>query len=151
MRATQGPRSSTLRTLFCRRDLGDLAQPTQEARPRAPLRVDLHHSVQPCSLFEGQRLNEQALDAMLCQRLDKPGEPLERRQPRRNEVCLDGPCGVANSQTLGTAVQTANTWSLAWEPTKFDHVKHHILFVYAHSNVTGEVRLLNLEFDIVPN
>ncbi|HLZ25844.1 MAG TPA: hypothetical protein VKV73_00815 [Chloroflexota bacterium] len=68
----------------------------------------------------------------------------------RVQVCLDGPCGVANSQTLGTAVQTGNTWSLAWQPTKYDHVRHHVLFVYARSNVTGEERLLNLEFDIVP-
>jgi hypothetical protein len=68
----------------------------------------------------------------------------------RVQVYLDGPRGVANSQTLGTAVQTQNTWSLGWEPTKFDHVRHHVLFVYAHSNVTGEERLLNLEFDIEP-
>ena len=69
----------------------------------------------------------------------------------RVQVYLDGPRGVANSQTLGTATQTDNTWSLAWEPTKYDHVRHHVLFVYAHSNVTGEERLLNLEFDIVPH
>jgi hypothetical protein len=66
----------------------------------------------------------------------------------RVQVYLDGPRGVADSQNLGTATQTENQWSLAWEPTKFDHVKHHILFVYAHSAVTGEERLLNLEIDI---
>jgi hypothetical protein len=68
----------------------------------------------------------------------------------RVQVCLDGPCGASGSQTLGIATQTDNTWSLAWEPTKYDHVKHHVLFVYAHSSVTGEERLLNLEIDIVP-
>ena len=66
------------------------------------------------------------------------------------QVSLDGPLGQPNSQTLGTAVQVDNLWSLVWEPTKYDHVRHHVLWVYAHSAVTGEVRLLNLEFDIVP-
>jgi hypothetical protein len=66
-------------------------------------------------------------------------------------VYLDGPPDVAGSQTLGTAVQTNTTWALAWEPTKFDHVRHHIFYVYAHSSVTGEVRLLNQEVNIVSN
>ena len=57
---------------------------------------------------------------------------------------------LPGSQNLGIANQTDNLWSLAWEPTKFDHVKHHVLFVYAHSSVTGEQRLLNREIDIVP-
>jgi hypothetical protein len=61
----------------------------------------------------------------------------------RVQVYLDGPRGVADSQTIGTATQDANTWFLAWQPTKYDHVKHHTLFVYAHSNVTGEERLVN--------
>jgi hypothetical protein len=68
----------------------------------------------------------------------------------RVQVYLDGPPDVAGSQTLGTATQVDNTWSLAWEPTKFDHVRHHILFVYAHSSVTGEQRLVNEEIMIVP-
>jgi hypothetical protein len=68
----------------------------------------------------------------------------------RVQVYLDGPRGVADSQNLGTAVQVDNTWSLPWEPTKFDHVRHHVLFVYAHSNVTGEERLINQEMDIIP-
>jgi hypothetical protein len=67
----------------------------------------------------------------------------------RIQAYLDGPRGVAGSIYLGTATQVDNTWSLAWEPTKYDHVKHHVLFIYAHSNVSGEERLLNLEFDIV--
>ncbi|MGI9149213.1 MAG: hypothetical protein ACR2IK_22135 [Chloroflexota bacterium] len=68
----------------------------------------------------------------------------------RVQVYLDGPRGVPDSQTLGTATQLDNTWSLAWEPTRFDHVRHHILFVYARSSVTGEERLVNLEVNIIP-
>jgi hypothetical protein len=60
-------------------------------------------------------------------------------------VDLDGPHGTAGSQPLGVAVQTANTWALDWQPTKYDHVKHHVLWVYAHSSVTGEERLLQQE------
>jgi hypothetical protein len=66
----------------------------------------------------------------------------------RVEVDLDGPRGQAGSQPLGIAVQTGNTWALAWQPTQYDHVKHHILFVYAHSSVTGEERLLNQEITL---
>jgi hypothetical protein len=67
----------------------------------------------------------------------------------RVQAYLDGARGVADSQNLGTAALSGNTWSLAWEPTRYDHVRHHVLFVYAHSNVTGEERLVNLEIDIV--
>jgi hypothetical protein len=67
----------------------------------------------------------------------------------RVQVYLDGPRGVADSQNLGTATQAGNEWSLAWEPTKFDHVKHHFLFVYARSTVSGEERLLNQEINII--
>jgi hypothetical protein len=66
----------------------------------------------------------------------------------RVEVDLDGPSGTAGSQPLGIATQDGQTWSLAWEPTRYDHVKHHILFVYAHSSVTGETRLLNQEITL---
>ncbi|MCA1647776.1 MAG: hypothetical protein LC797_20710 [Chloroflexi bacterium] len=67
----------------------------------------------------------------------------------RVQVYLDGPRGVEGSQNLGTATQTDNTWALAWEPTKFDQVAHHILFVYARSSVTGEERPANQELNIV--
>jgi len=67
----------------------------------------------------------------------------------RVQVFLDGPRGTDGSQDLGIAAQTANTWSLAWEPTKFDHVMHHVLWVYARSSVTGEERLANQEVNIV--
>jgi hypothetical protein len=66
----------------------------------------------------------------------------------RVEVFLDGARGTAGSQNLGTATQVGNEWSLAWEPTKFDKVPHHVLWIYARSNVTGEERLLNREIDI---
>jgi hypothetical protein len=68
----------------------------------------------------------------------------------RVQVYLDGARGVAGSENLGTANQVGNTWSLAWEPTKFDHVRQHHLWVYARSSVTGEERLLNLDIEIVP-
>lgn len=67
----------------------------------------------------------------------------------RVQVYLDGPRGVAGSQSLGTATQTDNTWSLAWQPSAYDHVLHHILFVYAHSSVTGEELLINEEINIL--
>jgi hypothetical protein len=68
----------------------------------------------------------------------------------RVQVYLDGPRDSVGSQTLGIATQVANTWTLAWEPTKYDHVRQHHLWVYAHSNVTGEERLVNLDINIVP-
>lgn len=67
----------------------------------------------------------------------------------RVQVYLDGPRDTVGSQTLGTATQTDNTWSLAWEPTRYDHVAHHNLWVYARSSVTGEERLANQEINIV--
>ena len=66
----------------------------------------------------------------------------------RVEVFLDGARGTASSQNLGTATQLGNEWSLAWEPTKYDKVPHHVLWIYARSNVTGEERLLNQEINI---
>jgi hypothetical protein len=68
----------------------------------------------------------------------------------RVQLYLDGARGTAGSENLGTATQTGNTWSLAWQPTQFDHVRQHHLWVYAHSTVTGEERLLNLDVEIVP-
>lgn len=67
----------------------------------------------------------------------------------RVQAYLDGPRGVEGSQDLGTATQTDNLWSLAWEPTRYDSVSHHVLFVYARSNVTGEERLATQELNIV--
>jgi hypothetical protein len=66
----------------------------------------------------------------------------------RVQIYLDGPRGTAGSQYLGDAVQSANTWSLGWQPTKYDSVQHHILWVYARSNVTGEEALVQEEINI---
>jgi hypothetical protein len=66
----------------------------------------------------------------------------------RVEAYLDGERGIAGSQFLGDATITGNTWSVAWEPTKYNHVTHHVLFVYARSAVTGEERLLTEEINI---
>jgi hypothetical protein len=67
----------------------------------------------------------------------------------RVQAYLDGPRDAAGSQTLGTATLTDNSWLITWQPTRYDHVAHHILFVYARSAVTGEERLLNEELNIV--
>jgi len=66
----------------------------------------------------------------------------------RVSLYLDAPRGTAGSQTLGDAVQNGTNWSLMWEPTKFDSVQHHILWVYARSSVTGEEALLQQEINI---
>jgi hypothetical protein len=66
----------------------------------------------------------------------------------RVQVCLDGPCGEAGSQTLGDATFSGDNWSLQWEPTRFNHVRHHVLFVYAHSAVTGEQALVTEEINL---
>jgi hypothetical protein len=60
----------------------------------------------------------------------------------RVSLYLNGARGTAGSQFLGDAVQNGTNWSLAWEPTKYDGVQHNILWVYAHSSVTGEEALL---------
>lgn len=66
----------------------------------------------------------------------------------RVEAFLDGPRGVAGSQPLGEAVFVGDTWSIMWKPTQFNHVQHHILWVYARSSVTGEEVLVQQEINI---
>lgn len=66
----------------------------------------------------------------------------------RVQVCLDAPCGEAGSQTLGDATFSGANWSLQWEPTRFNHVLHHVLFAYAHSAVTGEQLLVTEEINL---
>ncbi len=66
----------------------------------------------------------------------------------RVQLYLDGPRGQAGSQNLGDATQNGTNWSLTWAPTRFNHVLHHILFVYAHSAVTGEEALLQEEINL---
>jgi hypothetical protein len=67
----------------------------------------------------------------------------------RVEAYLDGPRGQAGSQNIGVVNPTSTTWSITWEPTRYDAVPHHILWVYAHSAVTGEYRLITVEINIV--
>jgi len=52
------------------------------------------------------------------------------------------------SQNLGDANLTGTNWSLLWQPTRFNHVQHHNLWVYAHSSVTGEEALVTEELDL---
>jgi hypothetical protein len=60
----------------------------------------------------------------------------------RVSLYLNGARGTPGSQSLGDAVQNGTNWTLAWQPTRFDGVQHNILWVYAHSSVTGEEALL---------
>jgi hypothetical protein len=66
----------------------------------------------------------------------------------RVTVCLDGPCGEAGSQTLGDATLNGSDWTLTWAPTRFNKVQHHILWVYAHSSVTGEQALVQEDLNL---
>jgi len=66
----------------------------------------------------------------------------------RIQVYLDGERGVAGSQFIGEVVPTATTWSLGWEPTKWNAVSHHFLWVYGRSSVTGEEKLVQREIFI---
>jgi len=66
----------------------------------------------------------------------------------RVQVYLDGPRGEAGSQTLGDATLTGSDWSLTWQPTHFNKVQHHILWVYAHSAVTGEELLVQQDVNL---
>ena len=68
----------------------------------------------------------------------------------RVQVYLDAQRDQPGSQFLGDAVINGSEWSLHWEPTKWNTVKHHVMFVYARSAVTGEERLVVLEIDISP-
>jgi hypothetical protein len=66
----------------------------------------------------------------------------------RVSAYLDGPRGVAGSQSLGDATFIGDTWSIMWQPTRFNRVQHHILWVYARSSVTGEEALVQQEINI---
>ncbi|MBV9582689.1 MAG: hypothetical protein JO057_29235 [Chloroflexi bacterium] len=66
----------------------------------------------------------------------------------RVSAYLDGPRGTAGSQSLGDATWNGDNWSITWDPTKFDSVKHHVLWVYAHSTVTGEEVLFQEEINL---
>jgi hypothetical protein len=64
------------------------------------------------------------------------------------QAYLDGQRGVAGSQYLGDATFNGDNWSIAWQPTKFNGVRHHILWIYARSAVTGEETLFQEEVNI---
>jgi hypothetical protein len=66
----------------------------------------------------------------------------------RVSAYLDGARGTVGSQFLGDATFNGDTWSISWQPTRYNHVQHHILWVYAHSNVTGEEALFQEEINI---
>ncbi len=66
----------------------------------------------------------------------------------RVQLYLDGPRGQAGSQTLGDATLSGSNWSLAWLPTRFNKVSHHILWVYARSGVTGEEALVQEDINL---
>jgi hypothetical protein len=66
----------------------------------------------------------------------------------RVQVYLDGPRGEAGSQTLGDATLNGSDWSLNWEPTRYNKVPHHILWVYARSSVTGEEALVQQDITL---
>jgi hypothetical protein len=69
----------------------------------------------------------------------------------RIQVYLDAERDLPGSQSLGETVPTSSTWAVHWEPTKFNSFRHHVMFVYARSAVTGEERLLTQEINIAQN
>lgn len=66
----------------------------------------------------------------------------------RVSAYLDGPRGTAGSQSLGDATFNGTNWSIAWQPTHYNKERHHILWVYARSAVTGEETLLQQEINL---
>jgi hypothetical protein len=66
----------------------------------------------------------------------------------RVQVYLDGERGVAGSQFIGEAQLSGSNWRLDWEPTRWNSVAHHFLWVYARSSVTGEEKLVQVEINI---
>jgi len=54
------------------------------------------------------------------------------------QVYLDAQRDAAGSQFVGETVPSSAQWSVHWEPTKFNSFRHHVLFVYVRSAVTGE-------------
>jgi hypothetical protein len=43
---------------------------------------------------------------------------------------------------------SGSNWRLDWEPTRWNSVAHHFLWVYARSSVTGEEKLVQVEINI---
>jgi hypothetical protein len=69
----------------------------------------------------------------------------------RVQVYLDGLRGVAGSHFLGDAKLVDNQWSLDWSPTNWDSFRHHNMYVYFRSAVTGEELVVQRQFDIGPH
>ena len=68
----------------------------------------------------------------------------------RVQAYLDGPRGQPGSQFLGEATGFSTTWNINWEPTRYDSgERHHVLWVYARSAVTGEEIVQTREINIV--
>ena len=67
----------------------------------------------------------------------------------RVQVYLDAARGLAGSQFVGDATITGGSWQLVWLPTKYNSVRHHIMYVYARSAVTGEEILQTQEVNIL--
>ena len=67
----------------------------------------------------------------------------------RVQVYLDAPRGQAGSQFVGNATFNGGAWELFWLPTRYNTVRHHIMYVYAHSAVTGEEILKTVEVNIL--
>ena len=66
----------------------------------------------------------------------------------RVSAYLDGPRGTAGSQSLGDATFNGTNWSITWQPTHYNKERHHILWVYARSAVTGEETLLQQDINL---
>jgi hypothetical protein len=66
----------------------------------------------------------------------------------RIQIYIDGPRGQAGSQFIGEVAGFGTTWSMSWEPTRYDSVRHHVMYAYGRSAVTGEEALVTVEFNI---
>lgn len=66
----------------------------------------------------------------------------------RVQVYLDAKRGVAGSQFIGEANISGSTWALNWQPTKYNSERHHVMYVYARSAVTGEELITSQEINI---
>jgi hypothetical protein len=67
----------------------------------------------------------------------------------RVQVYLDAPRGLAGSQFVGEATISGGSWQLIWLPTKYNSVRHHVMYVYTRSAVTGEELLATQELNIL--
>jgi hypothetical protein len=66
----------------------------------------------------------------------------------RIQIYIDGPRGQSGSQFIGEVAGPSTTWSKSWEPTRYDSVRHHVMYAYGRSAVTGEEALVTVEFNI---